>query len=366
MNTQSTKKVRLCIASIIGMAALFVAFQMPAYGHDGHDSDPTVAKITERDHLVAAQEALLNAYRCLFEVDTEIVPGGCKDNAPVRPAAQPSGFRETPTTDDISLRDHLIDDQKALLSAYRGHASIADIMAVDDRYLPAREAEVQDWVADCMSDAGFEYIPWVDQRNSRTDSSSDTPITDAFERNSLESAENVNPNSEIYDNLSQPQQAKYFERLWGKEEVVEGDLPSGDVSRFGCYNAAWVVLYGQETVSARWTALGASLELNEQVQSHPDYIMEEKNWARCMKGKGFTVRQTSDIDKIILNEIESNEDTNLDKIRTFERKVRAANDACDDNLDAVKIRLERELISDSLQNSIDVIVKDIAERQNSS
>ena len=34
-------------------------------------------EIAVRDRLVAAQESLLNAYRCLFGVDVQVVPGGC-------------------------------------------------------------------------------------------------------------------------------------------------------------------------------------------------------------------------------------------------------------------------------------------------
>ncbi|WP_419849077.1 Calx-beta domain-containing protein [Candidatus Poriferisocius sp.] len=35
-----------------------------------------------RDNLIANQESLLNAYRCLFNIDTQIVPGGCVNRKP--------------------------------------------------------------------------------------------------------------------------------------------------------------------------------------------------------------------------------------------------------------------------------------------
>ena len=47
--------------------------------------------IAQRDQLVATQEALLNAYRCLFSIDTHIVPGGC-------PATGTPGNTGTPPT----------------------------------------------------------------------------------------------------------------------------------------------------------------------------------------------------------------------------------------------------------------------------
>ena len=53
-------------------------------------STPTAAGIAARDELVAAQEALLNTYRCRFGIDTQIVPGGCKDGKPATPAPTPA------------------------------------------------------------------------------------------------------------------------------------------------------------------------------------------------------------------------------------------------------------------------------------
>lgn len=37
----------------------------------------TAEGIAVRDQLIADQEALLNVYRCMFDIDTEVVPGGC-------------------------------------------------------------------------------------------------------------------------------------------------------------------------------------------------------------------------------------------------------------------------------------------------
>ncbi|WP_420638342.1 hypothetical protein [Candidatus Poriferisocius sp.] len=73
-----------------------------------------VADVVLRDELVADQENLLNAYRCLFDVDTELVADGCPAGVVV-PAAPP----EFPTVDDVALRDRLVADQENLLNAYR-------------------------------------------------------------------------------------------------------------------------------------------------------------------------------------------------------------------------------------------------------
>lgn len=80
---------------------------------------PSLGDIAVRDALIAAQESLLNAYRCQFDVDTNIVPGGCTNSAPSLGPVQPGRFTGTPTAADLASRDDLIANQEALLNAYR-------------------------------------------------------------------------------------------------------------------------------------------------------------------------------------------------------------------------------------------------------
>ena len=75
----------------------------------------TAGDVEQRDHLIADQENLLNAYRCLFDVDTELVPGGCPTPDVVVPGPAPAN----PTQNDIDVRDGLIQNQEALLNVYR-------------------------------------------------------------------------------------------------------------------------------------------------------------------------------------------------------------------------------------------------------
>lgn len=78
-------------------------------------SSPTLDEVRIRDQLIASQETLLNAYRCLFDVDTEVVPGGCPDFDPTQPAP----FEGVPSQEAVDVRDQLIETQEALLNAYR-------------------------------------------------------------------------------------------------------------------------------------------------------------------------------------------------------------------------------------------------------
>lgn len=82
-------------------------------------SAQTVDDVALRDRLIANQEALLNTYRCRFDIDTETVPGGCTGGAPSQTAEEPALFTGTPTRADIVARDHLIAAQEALLNVYR-------------------------------------------------------------------------------------------------------------------------------------------------------------------------------------------------------------------------------------------------------
>ena len=78
-------------------------------------SAQSVADVEVRDRLIADQENLLNTYRCLFGVDLGAVPGGCPNPDVVSPAAAP----QNPTQHDLDVRDGLIQRQEALLNVYR-------------------------------------------------------------------------------------------------------------------------------------------------------------------------------------------------------------------------------------------------------
>ena len=51
------------------------------------------AETTRRDQLIVQQDALVNNYRCWFNIDTPLVPGGCSAGAPA-PAPTPSAEDE--------------------------------------------------------------------------------------------------------------------------------------------------------------------------------------------------------------------------------------------------------------------------------
>ncbi len=82
-------------------------------------SSLTPEDITLRDALIVEQEALLNVYRCRFDIDTEEVPGGCVYGQPALPAEVPQQFEEIPSAEGIVARDAFIAEQEVLLNFYR-------------------------------------------------------------------------------------------------------------------------------------------------------------------------------------------------------------------------------------------------------
>ena len=90
----------VAFALVVGIAGSSAGGQAP----DERDARITELEmlVADRDTLIAAQESLLNDYRCLFDIDTQLVPNGCPEQAqptPVptatpTPTASPAG---TPT-----------------------------------------------------------------------------------------------------------------------------------------------------------------------------------------------------------------------------------------------------------------------------
>ena len=105
------KSTRLAVSIV---AASLVAVLLSPFS-----SAQTVQEVESRDSLIASQQALLNVYRCLFDVDIAIVPGGCSNGKPTLPAAESGPFTGTPSAEEVAQRDVLIASQQALLNVYR-------------------------------------------------------------------------------------------------------------------------------------------------------------------------------------------------------------------------------------------------------
>ncbi|MCY4133799.1 MAG: hypothetical protein OXG30_02650, partial [bacterium] len=137
---------------------------------------PPPEEIEQRDQLIADQENLLNAYRCLFNVDIDAVPGQCPDPATVSPGTAP----KNPTQQDLTARDQLIADQEALLNAYRcQHRTDTQLVpggcADQPDPQPTRQpahaftAITVGWVHSCGIRADSTAVCWGDNSDGQAD-----------------------------------------------------------------------------------------------------------------------------------------------------------------------------------------------------
>ena len=106
------------VVVVVGLVLSWGAAGTAARG-EGADAQISAQGVRARDDLIAAQEALLNVYRCRYGVDTHVVTGGCSEGRPTAAPAPPALFGGNPTDHDLAVRDGLIASQEALLNVYR-------------------------------------------------------------------------------------------------------------------------------------------------------------------------------------------------------------------------------------------------------
>ena len=107
MRTTLKPRPVLVLAAVVALLAVLLA---------PNASAQTQSDVEVRDQLIANQENLLNTYRCLFGVDTDVVPGGMLE-LPMSSCLVPAPAN--PTQNNIDVRDGLIQNQETLLNIYR-------------------------------------------------------------------------------------------------------------------------------------------------------------------------------------------------------------------------------------------------------
>jgi len=111
--------VKFRLVGVLLVAALFVGVVAPVSSVASAQSSAILEEIAARDELVAAQESLLNTYRCLYDIDTHAVAGGCVRGNPADGPVAPGDFQGVPTAEEVAVRDKLIAAQELLLNTYR-------------------------------------------------------------------------------------------------------------------------------------------------------------------------------------------------------------------------------------------------------
>lgn len=91
------------------------------------------------------------------------------------------------------------------------------------------EAVVQEYVAVCMREEGFEYVPYVEEPNDDT-SDWERSIFSVAASSEASRVESVDPNQEYLESLSESERRAYSAALTGQDPdvVVEEGSPEGD------------------------------------------------------------------------------------------------------------------------------------------
>ncbi|MYH72097.1 MAG: ABC transporter substrate-binding protein [Acidimicrobiia bacterium] len=111
--------MRLRLVGLLVAVLLLAGLAAPASNGAAAQETTVLEEINFRNGLVAAQESLLNTYRCLFNIDVGVVPGGCVDGQPAGGPIQPDEFVGVPTASEVEVRDRLVAAQESLLNTYR-------------------------------------------------------------------------------------------------------------------------------------------------------------------------------------------------------------------------------------------------------
>ncbi|WP_291050508.1 hypothetical protein [Herbiconiux sp.] len=184
----------------------------------------------------------------------------------------------------------------------------------DDAAQKASDAAVQDAVAVCMKEQGFDYKPdlnstttlvmdpemeWGSEEFAKTNGYGIT--TDISGLTGAPSGEYVDPNQQYIDSLSPTEQTAYNDALWGAPLVdpdASGDDASaevGDASNYdwhdaGCMGAAQHEhgLFSDPADDPEYASLTEEMgALYEKAHSSPAVQAEEEEWSSCLASAGY-------------------------------------------------------------------------------
>ena len=208
--------------------------------------------------------------------------------------------------DDPSSTDD--SDQMSIQSLLGGNTEDVDYAEQDKL--------VQEAIAECMRQEGWEYIP-VDQ--SSYTSSVEYTDEDEVERIKREGfgiaywtlnqdagmdfgEEYVDPNSDYVMALSDDERTAYYESLYGTDEeqqaemTTEVDPDTGEEYQVsygygvGCQGEGYTSVAGEDLTQSPeyWEAISTYYEeLSERVEADPRMQKLTDGWSACMKDKGF-------------------------------------------------------------------------------
>jgi len=260
--------------------------------------------VTRRRLAVIAVLAVL-AGACGGGEETDPGPattGSTADDAPSLAGSETTGTQaavtETPAEDTVGGDDEG-EGEPETLEDFLGFSF--DDPEANAAFAADMERRVQESIALCMAQEGFEYIPAVRPQDSGFFSFDEEEyarergfgITTWFGEEELFASGDedwVDPNAEIVSSLSESEREAYHEVLYGVDPFGEsgsGEAELGvDLWGSGCNGKAYQEIFGAMT--AIFTELGPQLdELEQRVEADPRFREAEEKWAACMADRGF-------------------------------------------------------------------------------
>jgi hypothetical protein len=257
-----------------------------------------------------------------------------------------------------------------------------------------QQMEVEELVAVCMADEGFEYIP-VDQSQGVVISTEDPEDTNTeewvathgygmsqtpeeIEEMNEGTEEFVDPNQPYLETLSESEATAYYEVLYGvqptEDELNEDGSYDYNWETAGCQGAAQHEVQGespaeQEEHKALFDDINA---LYTDMQTSPEMKKLDAEWASCMADAGYTDYKTKQeaiqdvIDKSNAMWEGDNAETGPTEEqqaeqREYEIEIALADFKCADAMDytdkstAIQFELEEQFIEDN-KSELDAIV----------
>lgn len=180
----------------------------------------------------------------------------------------------------------------------------------DQESANAQAVRVEEIVAECMAEQGFEYTPVDYSAQPGYDAAPEGPEE---EWGTLEFAEKwgygattnpwgggeaveepvpteewVDPNQDYVDAMSETEQQAYWAALYGDQEYVEGEEAEYDWTTAGCQGKAQHDVYEAGTDSDDFAALQEEMNgMYEQIQSDERITAAAADWASCMADAGY-------------------------------------------------------------------------------
>lgn len=235
---------------------------------------------------------------------TRLAPAVTHDAATTSPTPAPT---QEPTTEDGLPEDPLGPLEKVMARA--------DELYGDEGML-AEERAQQEVVARCMADAGFTYVPFVDESGPWTPPGPEAGTLEYAERygygiafpdapdnpeRMVSGPRPVDPNRAVVETLDEGEQAAYAVALNGPESTVSdlaadtdgplfGDMTGPtDWSRRGCIGKAMIeVPFTFAVVEEQFPELSVALgQVGELEYGDPRMDELDRDWAACMASAGY-------------------------------------------------------------------------------